>query len=200
MEPGKYFNNNQKKLQALSEDQVAAAIEKCRVHIGLRINKRTSFGAHTAARLGMDPYDYYVSYAYDAILFGHWEWKDKYTFSQQMIRIAESTISTEVEKVKTKKAKDHKVVLKDPGDFLFVADPEADQPDMVTEILINKKISIIEETIKGDADMENYWECIKEGMKTDEIAEFLEKTSRQVYKLKEKFVEKIKQSPYFEDL
>jgi hypothetical protein len=75
LEKGKHFKKNQKRLQTVTDDQFAAAIEKCRVHIGFRIKHRTKTGAHTEARLGMDPYDYYLTYAYDSILLGNWEWK-----------------------------------------------------------------------------------------------------------------------------
>lgn len=200
MKKGEHFKKNQQKLEDVTDLQWATAIEKCRVQIDSRIKYRTERGAHSEARLGMDPYDYYLSYAYDAILLGNWEWKDEYTLSQQMIRIADSTMSTEVEKVKTKRAKERKVVSMDGDDMFFVDDPDAGQPDMVREILFNKKISVIEELIKGNEEMENFWECVKDGMKTTHIADYMEKTPRQIYKIQERFVRKIKESHYFEDL
>jgi len=147
----------------------------------------------------MDPFDYYLTYAYDALILGTWEWKDDYSLSQQMIRIIDSTISTEVDKVKTKKATASKIVSSDSSDFWF-ADSEDTEPDMVKEILHNKKVSVIEESVKGDENFEIFWECVKDGMKTAQIAEFMEKTPKQVYKIQERFVRRIKESPYFEDL
>lgn len=147
----------------------------------------------------MDPFDYYLTYAYDALILGTWEWKDDYSLSQQMIRIIDSTISTEVDKVKTIKATASKIVSSDSSDFWF-ADSEDTEPDMVKEILHNKKVSVIEESVKGDENFEIFWECVKDGMKTAQIAEFMEKTPKQVYKIQERFVRKIKESPYFEDL
>lgn len=200
MDTGKHYKKNNKRLEKVEEAVWAAAIEKCRVHICMRINGRTKTGAHTDTRLGMDPFDYYVTYAYDALIFGTWEWKEEYSLSEQMIRIIESTISTEVDKVKTKKAAGNKVVSSDSSEFWFTTDLEETEPDMVKEILHNKKVSVIEESIKGNEDFESFWECVKDGMKAPQIAEFMEKTRKQVYKIQERFVKKIKESPYFEDL
>jgi hypothetical protein len=126
--------------------------------------------------------------------------EDRYTLSQEMIRIADSTISTEVEKVQTQKAKKSKVVSINEDDMFFLEDTDAGQPDMVEEILFNKRVSIIEELIKDNDEMRNFWECVKEGMKAKGIAEFMEKTPKQIYKIQERFVKKIKESTYFEDL
>lgn len=199
METGRYYNKNNKKLTKVDDSTWAAAIEKCRIHIRMRISRKTKTGAHTDVRLGMDPFDYYLTYAYDALILGTWEWKDDYSLSQQMIRIIDSTISTEVDKVKTIKATASKIVSSDSSDFWF-ADSEDTEPDMVKEILHNKKVSVIEESVKGDENFEIFWECVKDGMKTAQIAEFMEKTPKQVYKIQERFVRKIKESPYFEDL
>lgn len=145
-------------------------------------------------------FDYYLTFAYDALIFGKWEWKDDYTLSEQMIRIIESTLDTEVEKTKTKKASVNKVLSIDSEDFWFAAASEDTEPDMVREILYNKKINVVEETIKGNEDLENFWECVKDGMKPQQIAEFMEKTPRQIYKFQERLVKKIKESQYFEYL
>lgn len=200
METGKYFKKNSKKLELVEEAIWAAALEKCRIHIGMRIRGRTNSGAHTDARLGMDPLDYYLSYAYDAIIQGTWEWKDEYSLSQQMIRIIESTISTEVDKVKTKKSAENKIISSGSTDFWVATDLEDTQDNMVEQILNDKKVSVIDESIKGNEDFECFWECVKDGMRTIQIAEFMEKTPKQVYKIQERFVKKIKESIYFEDL
>lgn len=202
METGKHFEPNQKKLAALEnpDQQWAVALDKCREHIRLRLKRRTTFGAHTTGRLGEDPLNYYISYAYEAILSGDWEWQDEFTLSEQMIRIADSTISTEVEKMGTKKAATEKVtvVQADPDEVFYQQDPVEQEIDTVREIVINKQIAVIEEAITGDNDLEIFWECVKEGMKRKEIAAFMEKTPKQLSKLREKFLKKIKTSPYFE--
>lgn len=202
LEPGRYFIENHKRLDSITdiEAEWASALDACKNHIQYRLKKRTSFGAHTATRLGENPIDYYVSYAYDAILSGRWEWKKEFTLAQQLIRIADSTISTEVEKTKTAKALDGEGgVIYDDMDLRFYdQDPLPDSFELGKEILIDKQILVIEEAIKGDADLEFFWECVKEKMKRDAIASLMEKTPKQLDKLRERFIRKIKSSPYFE--
>jgi RNA binding exosome subunit len=64
--------------------------------------------------------------------------------------------------------------------------------------VFGKKISIIEEAIKGDENLEMFWECVKEGMKREAVADFMEKKPKQVDKLREKLISKIKSSPHFQ--
>ena len=201
METGKHFINNQKRLDSLTNPELewAIALEKCREHIKIRLKRRTVFGAHTEERLGEEPYSYYISYAYDAILSGRWEWKAIYTLPEQMILIADSTISTEVEKVENEKKKKVEKISYDDLNIRFHEQDIIPQDiDSIKEILINKQILIIEETVKGDRDLEYFWDCVKEGMKRADVIEYLEITPRQQDKLRERFISKIKNSPYFE--
>jgi len=199
LETGKYFESNHKKLESISdiENQWAVAIFKCREHIRHRLKKKTLYGAHTEERLGMDPFDYYLDYAYSAILSGNWEWKNKYSLSEQMVVIVESTLSTEVEKTKTTKAKENKTVLVDDKLFYNMEDRPT-EVDMTREILYAKQISVIEDAIKEDSELEFFWDCIKESMKRVEIAELMEKTPKQLDKVRERLINKIKNSPFFE--
>ena len=200
METGKYFESNHKKLQSIPDvdHQWAVAIDKCRDHVRFRLKKRTLYGAHTNERLGMNPLDYYLCYAYDAILSGNWEWKNKYSLSEQMVVIVESTLSTEVEKTKTTKAIQNKTVSGDDDDLFYKMEDVSTEVDMAHEILFETQVSVIEEEIKGDGDLEILWDCVKEGMKRADIAEFMEKTPKQFDKLRERFIMKIKNSSFFE--
>jgi len=204
VEIGKYFEGNHKKLDSIVEiDKLwAASLKKCETHIRFRLKNKTLYGAHTHIRLGADPIEYYLTYAYDAILTGKWQWKDKYTLSQQLIVIVDSTLSTEVEKTHTKKAKENTTVFagEDAETMFYDQEPLPGEEDqiMIREILFNKQVSVIEEAIQGDNDLENFWECIKEGMKRVDIAEFMERNPKQIDKLRERLIEKIKDSPYFE--
>lgn len=198
MEEEKYYIKNQKKLDTLQdyEHEWAVALDKCREHIRIRLKRRTTFGAHTGSRLGEDPYTYYIAYAYDAILSGRWEWKDGRTLSEQMILIADSTISTEVEKSKNPGEK--KVVYDDLETMFYEQDELPEDEDMLREIMINKQLSNIEEAIQGDEKLGYFWDCVKEGMKAREIAAHLEITLKQQGKLRDRFMNKIRKSPYFE--
>lgn len=200
MDIGKHISKNHRKLDALANQEYewAVALEKCQEHIRIRLKRRTTFGAHTEARLGEDPYTYYISYAYDSILSGRWEWKDGHSLSEQMILIADSTISTEVEKSQTKKPGINKVMYDDLETMFYLQDFLPDESNMVTDILIDRQISIIEESIQGDEKLEYFWECVKEGMKRAEIAANMEITLKQQDKLRERFINTIRKSSYFE--
>ncbi len=202
LETGKFFEQNHERLDSLKNNELewSKALKKCQKHIIYKIGKKTLYGAHTIARLGVDPIDYYTNYAYEAILSGRWEWKDDNSLSDQLILIADSTISTEVEKTKTDKA-DLQVqfVNFENLEQIFYDLPDATyQPDLAKEALFKVQINVIEECIKGNDDLENFWECIKEGMKRADIASFMEKTTKQVDKVRETFVKKIKASSYFQ--
>lgn len=200
LETGKYFEHNQKKLDSVSEAQWAAALKKCSDHIILRLKKRTLYGAHSEARLGEEAEQYYTAYAFEAILAGTWKWKDEYTLSEQMIRIADSTISTEVEKMRSKRELDKPVVLAydDIGTMIYQQDVPVAEISAMDELIIEQKILFIEENIKGIEEFEYYWECIKDGMKPADMAAFMNMTVAQLYKLRDRFVRKIKSVPYFE--
>lgn len=202
LETGRFFETNHQRLDSIanSESEWALALKKCQKHIIYKIGKKTIFGAHTVARLGVDPIDYYTNYAYDAILSGRWEWKIGNTLAEQLILIADSTISTEVEKTKTNKAdNDPHLIGFDNLEMLFYDLGDSTyQPDTAKEALLNVQINIIEEAVKGDENLESFWECTKDGMKRADIAEFMEKTTKQVDKIRERFITKIKASSYFQ--
>jgi len=203
IELGEHFEENQRKLEALtdSERAWAAAIKKCQNHINIRLKKRMHFGAHAEARLGMEAIDYYVTYAIDAVLEGRWEWKEEFTLSEQLCRIVESVISKEVEKFKTELKSGEMVIsvsYDDMDTFLYDhAALPATFNDM-DHLILDQKIQEIEDIIKDDDDLVFFWECVKEGHKPIQIAAIMDMKVRQVYKLRDRFIRKIQTSPYFE--
>lgn len=202
LETGVYFEQNHQRLDSLenSEREWAIALAKCRDHIILRLGNRTLYGAHTETRLGAEPVQYYTSFAFTAILSGSWEWKEKNSLSEQMILIANSTISTEVEKMRTKKAgtAPKTIYVDDPTKLFYEQDTSDDEPSQMENLVLEHKLAHIEKTISGDEDLEFFWEGVKEGMNSSELADYFGKSVTQVYKLRERFVKKIKHSTYFE--
>lgn len=195
-EPGKYFEANQDRLQRVTEAEWAVALNKCKKYIKNRLGKWSTFGAHSVKRLGEEAEDYYSSYAYTAIIFGDWEWKQRHSLGQQMILIAYSTMSTEVDKTRT--GIEPKFVSDDPDLLFYECDPLPDDLEFTKEILIAKQIEVVEEAIRGDTELELFWDCVKEGMKRSEIAAFMEIPDRRHDKLRERLVKKVKNSPYFD--
>jgi hypothetical protein len=200
METGKYYKQNQLLLDSVNESEWIVALDKCREHVKLRIGKNLLFGAHNEQRLGSDPIDYYVSYAYNAIINGSWEWKKGHSLTEQMIRIADSTISTEVEKVGTKKYKESRIVLKNIDDLFYTDDEPVDDSNLELKEKLEVRIKKIEQIIDPDEKLKDFWECIKAGMKPNEIADLMDLTPKQLYKLRERFTQRIQISPLFKEL
>jgi hypothetical protein len=197
VEKGKHLEHNLKKIALVTETQWTKALSKCKKHVEIRLRRKTLFGAHTQQRLGMDPVEYYVSFAYDAILDGRWEWKEGHTLGQQLVRIAENRIGKEVEKHETEAVGPLSMAGDEIDDFFFDNDKPPEQTTILQEAVFIKKIAIIEEAIKGDEHLEMFWECVKEGMK-HAIATFLEKKPKQIDKLREKLFNKVKNSAHFQ--
>lgn len=190
MEVGEYYYFNAKKLSQLKELDWQIALRKCTKHVQLKIKQRTLYGAHNGSNLGSNAVDYYVTVAYDKIITGQWEWKDDYCLSEQLIRIANSCISTEVEKTKTKKSESFKIIYTDIENEIYnLADHEIDLTD---EEVYAEQVKIIETATTGDDQLEMFWECIKEGYKRIDIAKMLNLAPKQLDKVREKLFRKIK--------
>lgn len=197
-ETGPYVEQNHARLDSLPdvEAEWAIALEKCAEHVKHRIGRRTLFGAHSEHRLGEDGVQYYVAGAYEGILSGRWEWKDDHTLSEQMILIVDSTISREVEKVQTAKAAAMPRIVSydDLTTRLYEQDLPTEDPGDMDQLILEHRIKRIEAAISGDDDLELFWEGVKEGMKAGEIAIAMNKTAKQIYKLRDRFIERIRKA------
>lgn len=185
---GHYYAANAKKIKSLTDDEWRVAIKKCHEHVRWKLRKRTLYGAHAPQRLGMDPIDYYVNLAHEKIIAGDWEWKDQFTISEQMIRIADSHISTEVEKSKTKKADSVNIQFTDEIELYEIEDDF----DETCEKDFQDRFDAVERAVDGDKNLEQLWECIRAGYKRIEIAELMSLKPRQFDKLKERLIERVK--------
>jgi len=188
MELGPYYDSNAKKTQLLTDDDWRVAIKKCHDHVRWKLRQRTLYGAHAPQRLGKDPIDYYVEIAHEKILAGDWEWKDRFTISEQMIRVADSHISTEVEKSKAIKTESVKISYLENIEFYEVVDDF----DETEEQEFQNRFDAVEMAVMGDTELEQLWECIRAGYKRSEIAELMNLKPKQFDKLKERLVERVR--------
>jgi hypothetical protein len=190
MELGEHYKKNQDRIASLSDADWTVALKKCKDHIKWKLRQKTLYGAHSASRLGTDPIDHYLGISYEKILIGDWEWKDEYSLLEQMIRIVDSQISTEVEKTKSQKEETFKTVYTDvEKEFYDLVDP----PDSAEEeAIFAEKILQIEEAISGDSQLELFMEAVKEGMKRTDIAALLDLQPRQLDKVRERLMRKVK--------
>lgn len=198
METGPFYIKNNKKLFSVTEKELLNAIAKCKKHITYRLLHNTIFGVHTEENLGKDPIEYYLEFAFDSIAEGKWEWKEGRSLRQQMIRIAENRIGKEVDKYKRNPTVIKSMAGEDIDEQFYNNDFLPENPTLIQEAVFSKKIGLIEEAIQEDDDLGILWECIKDGMKRREIAIFMEKDVRQIDKLKEKLINKVKTNPHFQ--
>jgi hypothetical protein len=190
MELGKYHKKNQDKIASLTEANWKAALKKCKEHIQWKLKQKTLYGAHSASRLGADPVDHYLGVSYEKILLGEWEWKDDYSLAEQMIRIVDSHINTEVEKSKTQKEKSFETLYMDvEKEFYKLTDPTDSKEE---EAIFAERIQLIKDAVRGDSQLELFIEAVREGMKRNEVAAILDVEPRQLDKVKEKLMRRVR--------
>jgi len=191
MNEGEYDAANQLRIVKLSDDDWRVALKKCKDHIKIRIQQKTLFGAHSAANLGGDPIDHYLALSCEKILAGNWEWKDEFSLSEQLIRIANSHISTEVARVNTVKSMQSKLVYQDI-ESEFYGMPNAPPEDLVDEAEYENRLRFIEDAISNDPELMFILEALKEGKKRHEISDLMDLQPRQFDKLKERLIRTVR--------
>ena len=192
MDVGRHYQSNQRRLELVSEEEWVIALEKSRKHLKLRIKQKTLYGAHSEENLGDDPYDYYTSFAYEAILSGRWEWKSEFSLADQMIRIINSRISEEVEKVKREKSAVLEIEYVDIEDELYNVGVPAYDPSREEAEEWERQVRTIEDAIVGDDNLIFFWTCIKDGYKRVETADLMDLKPRQLDKVRERFVRTVR--------
>jgi DNA-directed RNA polymerase specialized sigma24 family protein len=154
---------------------------------------KTKFGAHTEKRLKDDPYNHYVKKAFEAIAAGDWEWKDR-PLAQQLIRIMNSHVSTEVEKYRNSKEKEKTEappIFVDIESFYNIASDDVELSKEEVE-KYQSQVKLIEEAIQDDDVLVDIWLLKLEGKSRSEIATELDKSPEQIDKQVEKLKRKVK--------
>ncbi len=185
-----------KRLTELSEDEWCVALEKCRRLINYRVQGRTKFGCHTEQHLGMSPFDYYVKEAIDKLYSGTWEWKEQYSFSEQMGRIVGSLISENVRKYKKEQEKDSESVkTKIPFEnvaYLLGIDFDEDAQTEEKEKKYEYQLNTIMQAIDGNNDMETLLLYIMDGKSNDEICSETGWERKKLYRVTDRMKTKVK--------
>src|SRR6185437_9757172 len=189
MEAGKYYKLNQEKVATLTDKDWKVALLKCKEHIKWRLKQKTLSGAHSASKLGADALDHYLGISYEKIISGEWEWKAEFSLSAQMIRIANSYISKEVEKATSQKGESLKIIYTDQEEqFYSITDPPKNSLENISD---EARLKSIEAAVADDEQLGFLIEALKEGKKRAEIADLLDIGLRQFDKLKEKLIRKV---------
>lgn len=193
---GQYYKKNHQRLKSISDEEWISAIRKCKNSVGMRISGRTKFGVHAEVNLGENAIEKYSGESVLAILKGEWEFKDTFTLSEQLIRIAHSKISSMVEKAENIKNKPTSYCYIDENQNIidtFCNDKiELDELERDEKKRLEKQFLIIEEVAEKDKHYKEYFECVCEGLKSSEIAVIMEKDVEWVYKLTESFKSEVR--------
>ncbi|MBL7472226.1 hypothetical protein [Robertkochia sediminum] len=170
-------------LDKISQHQWEEICTRCKSFLRKKLFNKTNFGAHSERDLGLPAIDYYFEEAVSKIFTFEWEWQfEKYSIVEQIIRIAGSMISKNVEKYRRKMEKGY-------FETEYSDNMAYDLFDEVYDESIDKLLECIERIVKeGDAFMQMHWESIKEGLKSKQIAEIIEKPVNYVYRQNEKLI------------
>ena len=194
MSLGKYYEANQKRADNLAEEDWRVAIVKCKEHLRWKLRQKTLYGAHSPTNLGADPIDFYLSLAYEKLLSGEWEWQVQYSLVEKLIRIIDCAFSTEVEKKRTQKSEKFKVEYRDLEAEFYDLGNFSDQGTLEEAREYEQRVKKVEEAVKGDPQLELFWEAVQAGFKRSDVAEFLEITPKQLDKVKEKLIRRVSTS------
>lgn len=203
-EKGIHFKSNSKKLDNVNDVEWTIALKQASEHLELRLRNRTKFGAHTIENLEVPAKEYYLNFAYMSIIYGRWEWKDKYTLPQQLIRIINSTMSTVIETFVKAKTKNQErlqegrytlttsVETRDIESTFY--DLETDELDEESLLKTEAEYNELDDFVRksGDSDFQMLWECVKEGYNRRETSVLMDLTPRQLDKLKERFLRQVR--------
>ena len=190
MDVGAFFEVNRLKVAKLTSDQWAAALVICKEHLAYRLRQRTLSGVYSESNLGTDPFDHYISLAYEKVLSGAWEWKEGRSIAVQMIRIIDSELSKEVKRkdTKTSHLSNNSYPGDDQLDFYQLEEPE-EKP--IDRTINEAKLAAIENACQDDDELGFIVECLKEGKKRAEIADLMGIKPKQFDKLREKLLRRI---------
>jgi hypothetical protein len=129
-------------------------------------------------------------------LKGNGSSREEFSLDEQLIRIANSKISTNVEKAGNKREKptSYSYLNEDQNivDTFYSEKLELDKLNLKEKKKMEEQFLIIEEVAEKNPDFKEYFECVSEGLKSSEIAIIMEKEVRYIYRLTESFKNEIR--------
>ena len=179
-----YFRKKQiqEQLDKISEKDWNEICSRCKRFLNSKLFNKTSYGAHSEHELGGPAVEYYLHEAILKIYTFNWEWKfERYSMTEQIIRLVGSLISKKVDKYRSSKEDD--VLETELNDKLAI-----NLFDEVYDDKVDELIECIERIVKDDIDLKIIWESTKEGFKSSEIAELFEKPVKYIYRQNEKLI------------
>ncbi len=186
-----------RKLQGLSDDEVAEAIKqlthhvKARLRIGSKMD-RTLSGAHSSKNLGMPSIDYYVGESIKRLYDPNgWDWKFEIrTLAEQLMRIANKLISDKVADYKAKQDGLPVFDKRDAGDIYDLQEIAANETKGNEEIY-TKLIQFAYEVSMDDDDLQYFVIRYFEKASFETIANEMNVEVEKIYVLRKKLVRRL---------
>lgn len=186
-----------RKLQGLSDDEVAEALKQLTHHVKVRLRfgskaDRTKSGAHGEKNLGMKAIDYYVGESIKRLYDPNgWDWKfEKYTLAEQLMRIVNKLISDKVADYKDKKDGLPVFDERDAGD-IYDLEEIALHDAKGNEEIYSKLIQFAHEVSKDDDDLQYFVIRYFEKASFATIANEMNVDVKQIYVLRKKLVRRL---------
>jgi len=186
-----------KKLHKLPESEVVEAIKQLTHHVQARLRfrsllDRTKSGAHGEKNLGMNAIDYYVGESIKRLYAPNgWDWKfEKFTLSEQLMRITNKLISDKVEEYKAKKEAMPIYDVRDTSNIYDLAEIAGENTNR-NEEMYSKLIELAYEVSKDDDNLYYFTMRYFEKAEFSTIAEEMNLTIEQVYVLRKKLVRRL---------
>lgn len=182
------------RLVEVSESEWLAAMAKCHEHMKLKLKRKTLTGAHSTSVLFMPATEYYLINAIQKLYEPNgWDWKfEKFTISEQLIRIINSMISEQVRKYKVEKENNRTIQFIDDDEVFETEYHLTEEEAKEREAIIDEFLGITEEAIKGDDNLETLYLHLMDNKSYSDIAKEMNLDIKKVYKLAEKLKEKVK--------
>ncbi|MFW5803632.1 MAG: RNA polymerase sigma factor [bacterium] len=181
----KATQNEQKKilsiLSCVTDKEWDEIITRCKKGIEHRL-WLTEYGAHSEAELGEPADIFYIRKAIEKVYSFEWSWDyEQISIAEHLITIANTLISNQLDHYRRKQKREEKVIVF--NDELYY-----DAFEDVYDERIDQLIECIERLTAGMDDLGFYWEAIKEGKKSREIAELMELPVKAIYKKNDKLI------------
>lgn len=181
----KATQNDQKKiittLSCITDKGWDEIITRCRKGIGHRL-WLTEYGAHSEAELGEPAEMFYIKKAIEKVYNFQWYWDyEQIPITDHLITIANSLISNQLDHYQRKQNREEK-------QFTYNDELYYDVFEEVYDDKIDQLINCIEKLTAELEDLGFYWEAIKEGKKSREIAELMELPVKDIYNKNDKLI------------
>lgn len=186
-----------RKLQGLSDDEVAEALRQLTHHVKARLRfgskaDRTKSGAHGEKNLGMNAIDYYVGESIKRLYDPNgWDWKfEKFTLAEQLMRIANKLISDKVADYKAKQDGLPAFDERDAGD-IYDLQEIASNDVKGNEEIYSKLIQLAHDASKDDDDLQYFIIRYFEKASFATIAKEMNVEIEKIYVLRKKLVRRL---------